>query len=76
MAENQYRKTASAILELVGGTDNITSVAHCATRLRLVLFDESKAKTSAILELTQVKGQFTNSGQYQIILGAGTVDKV
>lgn len=76
MAENQYRKTASAILELVGGADNITSVAHCATRLRLVLVDESKAQTSAILELSQVKGQFTNSGQYQIILGAGTVDKV
>ena len=76
MMENNYKKTAEEIFELVGGRENIISVAHCATRLRLVLKDENIVRTEEILNLDLIHGQFTNSGQYQIIIGAGTVDKV
>ncbi len=71
-----YRKTAQAILDLVGGSKNIVSAAHCATRLRLVIADNSKADKEAIENVDGVKGVFEASGQLQIILGTGTVNKV
>ena len=71
-----YRKTAQAILDLVGGSKNIVSAAHCATRLRLVIADNSKADKEAIENVEGVKGVFEASGQLQIILGTGTVNKV
>lgn len=74
--EKQYQQTAEDILHLVGGKDNIISAAHCATRLRLVLKDENKANTDEIVKLDLVKGQFSTGGQYQIIIGSGTVDEV
>lgn len=55
---------------------NITTLAHCATRLRLTLADESKVDKQAIENIEGVKGQFSTSGQYQIIFGSGTVNKV
>ncbi|MFM2486810.1 sucrose-specific PTS transporter subunit IIBC [Celerinatantimonas yamalensis] len=70
------KKTAQQILKLVGGAENVASAAHCATRLRLVLHDTSKADTKAIEELDLVKGVFTNSGQYQVIIGTGLVNRV
>ncbi|WP_232304781.1 glucose PTS transporter subunit EIIB [Agarivorans gilvus] len=70
------KDTAKKILELIGGKSNIASAAHCATRLRLVLNDTELADTSAIKELELVKGVFTNSGQYQIIIGSGIVNRV
>ncbi len=70
------KDTAKKILELIGGKSNIASAAHCATRLRLVLNDTELADTSAIKELDLVKGVFTNSGQYQIIIGSGIVNRV
>lgn len=70
------KTTAQQILKLIGGTDNLASAAHCATRLRLVLNDTNKADTAAIEELDLVKGVFTNSGQYQIIIGTGIVNRV
>ncbi|CAG8999539.1 MAG: Negative regulator of SacY activity [Candidatus Celerinatantimonas neptuna] len=70
------KQTAQQILKLVGGPENIASAAHCATRLRLVLNDTDKADTKAIEELDLVKGVFTNSGQYQIIIGTGIVNDV
>ena len=71
-----YRKTAKAILDQVGGSKNIVSAAHCATRLRLVIADNSKADKEAIENVDGVKGVFEASGQLQIILGTGTVNKV
>lgn len=71
-----YRKTAQTILDLVGGSKNIVSAAHCATRLRLVIADNSKADKEAIENVDGVKGVFEASGQLQIILGTGTVNKV
>ena len=71
-----YRKTAQEILDKVGGSQNIVSAAHCATRLRLVIADNSKADKEAIENVEGVKGVFEASGQLQIILGTGTVNKV
>ncbi len=71
-----YRKTAQDILDQVGGSKNIVSAAHCATRLRLVIADNSKADKEAIENIDGVKGVFEASGQLQIILGTGTVNKV
>ena len=71
-----YRKTAKEILEKVGGNKNIVSAAHCATRLRLVIADNSKTDKGPIENIEGVKGVFEASGQLQIILGTGTVNKV
>ncbi len=74
--EERYQESARQLLKLVGGKENIISAAHCATRLRLVLKDESKADVDEILKVDLVKGQFANGGQFQIIIGSGTVDEV
>lgn len=71
-----YRKTAQEILDKVGGSKNIVSAAHCATRLRLVIADNSRTDKAAIENVEGVKGVFEASGQLQIILGTGTVNKV
>lgn len=71
-----YRKTAQEILDHVGGAANIASAAHCATRLRLVIADNEKADKTALENVDGVKGVFEASGQLQIILGTGTVNKV
>ena len=71
-----YRKTAQDILDHVGGSKNITSAAHCATRLRLVIADNKKVSKEALENVDGVKGVFEASGQLQIILGTGTVNKV
>lgn len=75
MAVN-YQKTAESIVKYVGGKENIRSVTHCATRLRLIVIDKEKIDEKNINETEGVKGVFFNSGQYQIILGTGVVDKV
>ena len=67
---------ANELIPLVGGKDNIVSAAHCATRLRLVLQDESKINKSIIEQVDGVKGCFSNAGQIQIIFGTGIVNKV
>ena len=74
--EERYQASAEQLLELLGGSGNIISAAHCATLLRLVLKDESKANVDEILKVDLVKGQFANAGQFQIIIGSGTVDEV
>ena len=71
-----YRKTAQDILDHVGGSKNIASAAHCATRLRLVIADNKKVSKKALENVDGVKGVFEASGQLQIILGTGTVNKV
>ncbi|MFU2181357.1 PTS transporter subunit EIIC [Streptococcus pluranimalium] len=64
------------MVESVGGKENIATVMHCATRLRLVVKDESKIDLEKIESLDLVKGHFNNGGQFQIILGTGIVNKV
>lgn len=71
-----YKAVAQQILDDIGGVGNLASAAHCATRLRLVLNDESKANKAAVEKIPAVAGSFTAGGQYQIILGPGTVNKV
>ena len=74
--EENYLKAAREILNCVGGETNIVSAAHCATRLRLVLKDDSKIDLDALERIDLVKGNFNNGGQFQIILGTGIVNKV
>ena len=71
-----YRKVAEQIYEKVGKKENLVSAAHCATRLRLVIADNNKCDSKAVEEIEGVKGVFFASGQLQIILGTGTVNKV
>ena len=71
-----FPKIAEQVIAKLGGKENITTLAHCATRLRLTLADESKVDKEAIENIEGVKGQFSTSGQYQIIFGSGTVNKV
>lgn len=71
-----YRVTAQSICTAVGGKENIISAAHCATRLRLVIADNAKCDTAALEQVDGVKGVFEASGQLQIILGTGAVNKV
>lgn len=71
-----YRKCAQEILDHIGGSENITSAAHCATRLRLVIADNSKVDKAALEEVDGVKGMFESNGQLQLIIGTGTVNKV
>lgn len=71
-----YRKSATEVLAAIGGSSNIASAAHCATRLRLVIVDNGKVDKKTIEDIEGVKGVFEASGQLQIIYGTGTVDKV
>lgn len=71
-----YKKAAELVLQGIGGKENLVSAAHCATRLRLVLSDESKIDKAAIENVEGVKGVFIAQGQLQVIFGTGTVNKV
>lgn len=74
MSENQ--QIAKAVIEAVGGKDNIASFAHCATRLRIMVLDKDKINQQQVEQIDKVKGAFFNSGQYQIIFGTGTVNRI
>ena len=67
---------AKKVIDALGGRENVNSVAHCATRLRVMVKDEAKINKDAIENLEKVQGAFFNSGQYQIIFGTGTVNKM
>ena len=71
-----FPKIAEQVIEKLGGKNNIATAVHCATRLRIVLNDESKVDKEGIEAIEGVKGQFSVAGQYQIIFGSGTVNKV
>ena len=71
-----YRKCAEEIFSHLGGRENIVSAAHCATRLRLVIADNSKLDKAALENVDGVKGMFESNGQLQLIIGTGTVNKV
>ncbi len=65
----KFENDAKALLEAVGGKENVAAVSHCTTRMRFVLNDEKKANVKAIENLSAVKGTFTNAGQFQVIIG-------
>lgn len=65
----KYDADAKSLLELVGGKANIAAVSHCMTRMRFVLNDPAKADVPGIEALASVKGSFTQSGQFQVIIG-------
>lgn len=71
-----YRQTALDILQAIGGAENVVGVAHCATRLRLVIADNSRCDKDKVEAIDGVKGAFEAAGQLQIIIGTGTVNKV
>ncbi len=85
-SESVYRKDqgnymensqiAKEIISAVGGRDNVRSVAHCATRLRIMVVDEGKIDKDKVENLDKVQGAFFTSGQYQIIFGTGLVNKM
>lgn len=71
-----YAKIAKEVIAAVGGSQNIKSAAHCATRLRLIVADRSLADDETVGEIDAVKGTFFTAGQYQIIFGTGHVNRV
>lgn len=70
----KYAKDAEQLLHLVGGRENIAAVSHCMTRMRFVLANPEKADVKAIEALQSVKGSFTQSGQFQVIIGNTVAD--
>lgn len=64
------------VIDALGGRENVRSVAHCATRLRVMVVDENKIDKDTVENLEKVQGAFFNSGQYQIIFGTGAVNKI
>lgn len=74
MSDN--KEIAKQVIAAVGGKENINSVAHCATRLRIMVKDQSKVNKDEVENTEKVKGAFYNSGQFQIIFGTGTVNKI
>ncbi|MFC2948731.1 sucrose-specific PTS transporter subunit IIBC [Virgibacillus sediminis] len=80
MADNKNRRSdkqiAEELIEAVGGKENVASVTHCATRLRFIVNDEEKIEKEHVENIDKVKGAFFNSGQYQVIFGTGTVNKM
>lgn len=72
----RYEKIAVELTKLVGGKENIQGVAHCATRLRIVLRDNDRADLKAIEDVDLAKGVFVAGDQVQIIFGAGLVNDV
>lgn len=71
-----FPQIAQQVIDKLGGKDNISAAAHCATRLRMVVKDETLIDKEGIENIEGVKGQFSVAGQYQIIFGSGTVNKV
>ena len=64
-----YKTMAAKILENVGGKENVSSVVHCATRLRFTLKDAANAKTEVVKKIPGVLSVVNAGGQYQIVIG-------
>lgn len=71
-----HQAAAEQLLDAVGGAQNIVSAAHCATRMRLVIADDSKVDKEKLEAVEGAKGNFQAAGQLQVIYGTGTVNKV
>lgn len=65
----KFESQAKDLLTAIGGKENVKAVTHCATRMRFVLNDDSKANVKEIEKISAVKGTFTNAGQFQVIIG-------
>jgi PTS system sucrose-specific IIC component len=76
MAGSKIKKISENILEKIGGKENVISVTHCATRLRLVIKDKDIINKEALNKVDGVMGIVEQSGQLQLILGPGTAGKV
>ena len=70
------KKVIKSVVENAGGKENISSITHCATRLRIELQDETKYDRSKLEDIEGVKGVFFTNGQLQIIFGSGLVQQV
>ncbi|QKS70705.1 PTS system trehalose-specific EIIBC component [Paenalkalicoccus suaedae] len=72
----KYDQQVQDILEAIGGEENVDKATHCVTRLRFSLKDESIVDTDKLENIDIVKGSFSTNGQFQVIIGQGTVDQV
>ena len=70
----KYAEDAKELLRYVGGKENIAAVSHCMTRMRFVLNDPGKADIKTIEAMKVVKGSFTQTGQFQVIIGNTVAD--
>ncbi len=70
----KYTEDAEELLRLVGGKENIAAVSHCMTRMRFVLNEPQKADIAKIEAMKAVKGSFTQTGQFQVIIGNTVAD--
>lgn len=71
-----YKNIAESVIRCIGGQKNVKSVQHCATRLRLIVFDREVIDEKAMGDIEGVKGTFFTAGQFQIIFGTGHVNRV
>ncbi len=72
----KYTEDAKAIVAAVGGPENIQAATNCVTRLRFALADESLVDKAALEAVDVVKGSFSAAGQFQVVIGPGTVEEV
>ncbi|MEC1106706.1 PTS system trehalose-specific EIIBC component [Bacillus velezensis] len=72
----EFNRAARQIAEAVGGIENIEAATHCVTRLRFALIDETKVNQKMLDGIDIVKGSFAVNGQFQVVIGQGTVNKV
>lgn len=73
---SDVKQSSIQIVKAIGGKDNIAAATHCVTRLRLALKDEGKVDQEALDQIDVVKGSFSTNGQFQVVIGQGTVNKV
>lgn len=74
VAKKDYPALAAAVIEKVGGKENIKSVTHCITRLRFVLKDEGKANDAEVKKIKGVIDVVHGNGQYQVVIGTDVED--
>ncbi|MEH7815977.1 PTS system trehalose-specific EIIBC component [Bacillus velezensis] len=72
----EFNRAARQIAEAVGGIENFEAATHCVTRLRFALIDETKVNQKMLDAIDIVKGSFAVNGQFQVVIGQGTVNKV
>ncbi|AYV68024.1 PTS trehalose transporter subunit IIBC [Niallia circulans] len=70
------KQQVSNIIDAIGGKENISAATHCVTRLRFALADEGKVDKEKLESIDLVKGSFSANGQFQVVIGPGTVEKV
>ena len=74
--QEKYLRISQDLVNNVGGLENIQGVAHCATRLRIVLKNNDLANIEKLVDVDLVKGVFIAGDQLQLIFGAGLVNDV